>query len=71
MYLLVIIRKYRASIEYVIEKVDTPIGNGTYEYLNQGKSVIGLICLKARYDVQVSDSLVVKDVLGIVVALVK
>ncbi|KAL8148425.1 protein DEFECTIVE IN MERISTEM SILENCING 3-like isoform X2 [Apium graveolens] len=68
----VTIGKYHTSTESVTENVDAQIEEGTSEYLNQGKSAAGLICqLKAGHEIQVSQSPLVKDVLGIVATLGK
>ncbi|XP_074367914.1 protein DEFECTIVE IN MERISTEM SILENCING 3-like isoform X1 [Apium graveolens] len=64
------IRKYHTLTKSVTDKVD--IDKGTSKYLNQGKSSAGLICqLKAHPEIQVSDSPVLKDILGIVATLGK
>ncbi|KAK1399435.1 Protein DEFECTIVE IN MERISTEM SILENCING 3 [Heracleum sosnowskyi] len=63
----VTIGKYHTSTGSVSE-----IEEGTSKYLNQGKSAAGLICqLNAHPEIEVSDSPLVKDVLGIVATLGK
>lgn len=72
MYLSVTIGNYHKSTKSVTEKEDALSEEGTYELLNQEKSAAGLICqLKARDEIPVSHSSLVKDVLGIVATLGK
>ncbi|KAL8148423.1 hypothetical protein AgCh_005695 [Apium graveolens] len=63
----VAIGKYHTFMDSVTEKLDARIKGGTSEYSSRGKSAAGLTCqLKALNEIQVSNSPLVEDVLGIV-----